>query len=148
MKTKLVTLAFASVFTLALVAQQQRGSPGRATGAVETDDRIIAKLSEIVEIRERLLKSQEQMLATGRASAEALAEVELAEARVDLAQARGDQAAVITELLRLVTVHERRAKRLAGVAGDRISSESLDRAQIALLNAQVRLFRAQNANRQ
>lgn len=143
MKIKAITIAFASFFTLALVAQQQRGS-----GAAETDTRIVAKLSEIVEIRERLLKSHEQMLATGRASAEALVEVELAEARVDLAQARGEQAAVITELQRLVAVHERRTKRLAGIARDRISSETLDRAQIALLDAQVRLLRAQKVGRQ
>ena len=143
MNTKLITIALASACTFALVAQQQRSSPVRPGGAVEPDARIVSKLSEIVNIRERLLKNHEQMLGAGRAPAHALVEVELAEARVELAREQGKREAIIFELQGLVAAHERRTKRMSSLASDRVSSESVDRAQAALLEAQVRLLRAQ-----
>ncbi len=143
MKTKLITIVLASVFTFVLVAQQQRTSSARPTGAAEPDARIVSKLSEIVSIRERQAKNFEQMLAAGRASGDGLAQVELAEARVELAREQGQPAAIITELQGLVAAHERRTKWMAGLAIDRLAPGHIDRAQIALLEAQVRLLRAQ-----
>jgi hypothetical protein len=143
MKTKLITIALASAFTFVLAAQQQRNSSVRPTAAAAPDARIVSKLTEIVGIRERAAKNYDQMLAAGRASRDGLAEVELAEARVDLAREQGQSAAVITELQGLVAAHERRTKWMAGVARDRIAPEVIDRAQVALLEAQVRLLRAQ-----
>ena len=143
MKTRLITIALAAAFTFVLVAQQQRGSPARPTGAAEPDARIVSKLSEIVGIRERAAKNYEQMLGTGRASSDGLAQVELAEARVDLAREQGQPAAIVTELQSLVAAHERRTKWMASLATDRIAPEVIDRARVALLEAQVRLLRAQ-----
>ena len=143
MKTKLTIIALASAFTFVLVAQQQRVSPARPVGVVESDARIVSKLSEIVGIRERAAKNYEEMLKAGRASSDGLAQVELAEARVDLAREQGQPAAIITELQGLVAAHERRIKGMAGLATDRIAPGVVDRAQVALLEAQVRLLRAQ-----
>ena len=143
MKTKLIIIALASAFTFVLVAQQQRVSPARPVGVVEPDARIVSKLSEIVGIRERAAKNYEEMLKAGRASSDGLAQVELAEARVDLAREQGQPAAIITELQGLVAAHERRTKWMAGLATDRIAPGGVDRAQVALLEAQVRLLRAQ-----
>ena len=143
MKTKLIIIALASAFTFMLVAQQQRSSPARPVGVVEPDARIVFKLTEIVGIRERAANSYEQMLGAGRASSDGLAQVELAEARVDLAREQGQSAAIITELQGLVAAHERRTKWMAGLATDRIAPEVVDRARVALLEAQVRLLRAQ-----
>ena len=143
MKTKLILIALASAFTFVLVAQQQRVSPARPVGVVEPDARIVSKLSEIVGIRERAAKNYEEMLKAGRASSDGLAQVELAEARVDLAREQGQPAAIITELQGLVAAHERRTKWMAGLATDRIAPGVVDRAQVALLEAQVRLLRAQ-----
>jgi hypothetical protein len=67
----------------------------------------------------------------------------LAEARVDLARERGQPDAIITELQGLVAAHERRTKWMAGLAADRIAPAHIDSAQVALLEAQVRLLRAQ-----
>ena len=139
MKTQLIIIALASVFTFVLVAQQQRNSPRPP----EPDAKIVSKLSEIVGIRERIAKNHEQMLEAGRASRSGLAEVELAEARVDLARERGHSDAVIAELQSLVAAHERRTKWMRSLASDRVPSEEFDRAQAALLEAQIRLLRAQ-----
>ena len=138
MKTKLIT-ALAAAFTLVLFAQQQRTAPEPN----EPDARIVAKLSEIVSIRERLAKSYEEMIKAGRASVDGLAEVELAEARIALARERGQREAVITELQGLVAAHERRAQRMHGLAKDRLPSGEVERTQAALLEAQVRLLREQ-----
>ena len=140
MKTKLTILALSSIFTFVLVAQQQLTSPVHPPAP---DARIVSKLSEIVGIRERAAKNYQEMLKAGRASHNGLAEMELAEARVDLAREHGQTAAVIAELQGLVAAHERRTKWMAGLATDRIAPAEIDRAQVALLEAQVRLLRAQ-----
>ena len=139
MKKKLLIIGLASVFTVVLIAAQPRGSSG--TG--EPDARIVAKLSEIVSIRERLARSYEEAVAAGRAQVDGLPEIELAEARIELARERGQSGAVVTELQKLVAVHERRMSRIANFSKDRMASGEMERAQAALLEAQVRLLRAQ-----
>ena len=140
MKTKLTIVALASAFAFMLGAQQQLNSPVRPP---EPDAKILSKLSEIVSIRERIAKNYEEMLKAGRAAHNGLAEVELAEARVDLARERGQTDAVIAELQGLVAAHERRTKWMAGLATDRVAQAVIDTAQVGLLEAQVRLLRAQ-----
>ena len=143
MKTKLSIIVLASVFAFALVAQQSRSAPVRAAESVVPDARIVAKLSEIVGIRERLARNYEEALRAGRASHDSLAEVELAEARVDLARERGQREAIITELQGLVAAHERRTKWMSSLSKDRVAPVEIDRAQAALLEAEIRLLRAQ-----
>ncbi len=142
MKTKLIVIGLVSAFAFVLVAQQ-RNAQGRQPESAGADAAIVSKLSEIVSIRERAAKNYESMLAAGRAQADGSAEIELAEARIELARERGERDAVITELKGLVAAHERRAKRMMGLAADRVASGDADRAQVAYLESQVRLLRAQ-----
>lgn len=142
MKTKLTFAALAVFFTFSLVAEQQPQAP-------EPDARVIAKLAEIVQIREQLVDYNQALYKAGRASAEdvagmELAEIELAEARVDLARERGQREPLIEALQGLVAAHERRterAKNRKNVA--RASEIDVKQAEAALLQAQVRLIREQ-----
>jgi hypothetical protein len=144
MKTKLILLTLALTFACALLAQQQPRNPvTRPPGSARPNTMIISKLSEIVTIRERIAKDYELLLATGRAPADSAAEIELAEARIALAEERGHDDMIVTELKSLVAVHERRAKKFAALAKDRVTPGDADRAQAAFLEAQVRLLRAQ-----
>jgi hypothetical protein len=143
MKMKLIIIALGLSFALVLIAQQQRSSPALSPGAVNPDERIISKLSEIVSIRERLAKDYEQGVAAGRAPADGPAEIDLAEARINLARERGQPAAIVAELQGLVAAHERRTKRLRSLASDRVPPGDVERAQAALLETQIRLLRAQ-----
>lgn len=145
MKTKLITTAIAVLFSSTLLAEESPKVPGSA----EPDAKIIAKLTDIVQIREQLVEIEQALHKSGRASSEngsgvELAEVELAEARVDLASEKGQRGDLIAALQGLVTANERRvewAKRMKDLA--RVSDVEVKRAQAELLEAQVRLLRAQ-----
>lgn len=144
MKTKaLATFGVIAVLTLMVVAQQQRSPQTRRSGPGGSDPAIIAKLSEIVAIRERVAKNYEMLLAAGRASADGLTEIELAEARISLAEEQGQPDSLIEQFKGLVAAHERRVKRLTGLLKDRGLPGDVDRARAALLEAEVRLLRAQ-----
>ena len=137
MKTTCLILIAGAVFSFALTAQQPpQNSPSNAA--------IVSKLSEVVKIRERLAHSHKEMVANGRASGDELVEVELAEARIALANELGDKATATKELKALVAAHEARAKRIkAQSEKDRVPPGESERAQVALLEAQVRLLRAE-----
>ena len=137
MKIKWLVLIGAVVFSFVLIAQQgQRNSSDNAA--------IVSKLSEVVKIRERLAESYKSLAADRRAVGGELVEVELAEARVALADELGDKAKTIKELKGLVAAHEARAKSIkAQSEKGRSSFGELERAQAALLEAEVRLLRAQ-----
>ncbi len=136
MKTAFIVITLGCALTLALLAQQRGPRPRQDQG-------VVSKLTEVVSIRERIAKNHELLVAAGRAPADDLAEVELAEARSALAQELGRPDALIAELKALVSAHERRTKWLMDRLGDRGSHDDADRARIALLEAQVRLLRAQ-----
>ncbi len=142
MRTKLSVIPLALALTLVVIAQQQN-EPVRQVAPTRGQAAIIAKLSEIVRIRERLAQSYLDLLGAGRAPFDGTAEIELAEARIELARERGQPDAVITELKDLVAAHQRRVVRLKAVAVDRGIQADVDRAQAALLEAEVRLLRAQ-----
>jgi hypothetical protein len=143
MKTKLIVIALASIFAFVLVAQQ-RNVQERQAGPEGPDPSIISKLSEIVNIREGLAKSYELMLGAGRAPAYDSTEIELAEARIELAREQGQSDGIINELKGLVATHERLMKRVEAVAAQGSGSAGdVDRARAALLEAEVRLLRAQ-----
>lgn len=143
MKTKLITTAVAAFFSFTLLAEE----PPKTSGATEPDAKIIAKLTEIVQLREQLVEIEQALHASGRAVAEngsgvEVAQVELAEARVDLAREKGQRDALIAALQDLVAANERRvewAKRMKDLA--RVSDVEVKRSQAALLKAQVRLLR-------
>jgi|GEM_PF-6470060 len=142
MKTKLITTAVALLFSVNLPAQESPNAPG-------PDGKIIAKLSELVQIREQQLEIEQALHQSGRADAEngagvEVALVDLAEARVDLAREQGKREALITALQELVAANERRvgwAKKMKELA--RASDVGIKQAQAELLKSQVRLLRAQ-----
>jgi len=110
------------------------------------DPTMIAELQEIVELRQELLKTHRVMVENGRAENDGADEIALAEARMQLARERGQPDSVMAELRNIVTTQERRlevAKTKAEVGAD--SPEKVARARIALLEAQVRLRRAEEA---
>jgi outer membrane protein TolC len=108
------------------------------------DPAIIAKLQEIVELRQQLLKGHQAMVQTGKAEDDGAAEIALAEARLQLARERGQTDLVTAELRQLVAAQERRlemAKKKVevGAAGP----DEVARVRVVLLEAQVRLQREQ-----
>ncbi len=126
------------------MAQQQE----KAGGATVPDAGIVAKLTEIVRIREALVEIEQALYKAGRSAGEGgqveLAEIELAEARVELAREKGQKELIITELQGLVAACERWvewAKNMKKQA--RASEVEIQKAQVALLKAQVRLLREQ-----
>ena len=145
MKTTLITTAIAVLFSSTLLAEESSKAPG----STEPDAKVLSKLTEIVHVREQLVEIELALFNSGRASAEngsgvELAEVELAEAKVDLAREKGQRDELIAALQGLVAANERRvewAKRMKDLA--RVSDVEIKRAQAELLNAQVRLLRAQ-----
>ena len=147
MKTKLIIAGLTVFFSLSLIAQQQSKAPGPG----EPDSRVLAKLSEIVQIRKQLVEYYQALYDAGEPSAENVAgllraTVELAEARVDLAREGRQHDALITALQALVAVHEQRterAKRNLHVNSTNAAKVEVGRAQVALLEAQVRLIRGQ-----
>lgn len=143
MKTKPITTAVAVLFSFSLLAQESSKAPASAG----PNAAIIAKLIEIVQIREQLVQIEQALYQSGRASAEdgsgvQLAEIALAEARADLAREQGKGEALIAALQDLVAAHEKRvewARRMKEQA--RASDVGIKQAQVALLKAQVRLLR-------
>ncbi len=108
-----------------------------------TRSKIIAKLSEIVAIRERLFQSYELLLGAGRAPVDGSAAIDLAEARIELARERGHKEDVIGALKDLVAAQERRLKSLQDLLKDRFAPADLEKVKVALLEAEVRLLREQ-----
>ncbi len=147
MKTKLIIAALAVLFSLTLVAQQQSKVPGPAG----PDSRILAKLSEIVQIQKQLVEYYQSLIDAGEPSSENVAgllraTVGQAEARVELAREGRQHDALISALQALVAVHEQRAemaKRNFSVNSTNATKAEVGRAQVALLEAQVRLIRGQ-----
>ncbi len=147
MKTKLIIAGLAVFLSLSLVAQQQSKAPGPG----EMESRIIAKLSEIVQIQKQLVEYYQSLIDAGESSAENVAglrraTVELAEARIDLAREGKQRDALITALQSLVAAHEQRvemAKRSLHVNSTNAAKVEVGRAQVALLEAQIRLIRGQ-----
>lgn len=122
----------------------------RETAALEApshrapDPAVLAELREIVELRQALLKTHRVLLENGRAKDDGAAELALAEAQLLLARERGQADRVIAELRNMVTTHERRlevARKKAEVGA--VSPEDVARLRIALLEARVRLRRAE-----
>ena len=108
------------------------------------DPVIIAKLQEIVEVRQQLLKVHQLRLELGKAEDDGAAEIALAAARIQLAREQGRADLVIAELRNMVTTHERCLEMAKVRAGEGlVPPEEADRVRVALLEAQVRLQREQ-----
>lgn len=145
MKTKglaLITLSTLAI-AFALFALQQRVAPAQQAPPAGLDLKIIAKLSEIVAIRERFFQSYQLNLEAGRAPIDGTAALDLAEARIDLARERGRRDEVIQALKELVRAQERLFTTAQALAQDRLTQGDLERVRASVLQAEVRLLRAE-----
>lgn len=121
-----------------VVGQQKESAPGGADNRKE----IVAKLGEIVKLRERLVENYGRMLKAGRSPLDNTPEIELAEARLALANEEGNRAESLGQLKAIVAANKARVEHLKGPARDRVGANEMERAEVALLEAQVRLLRA------
>lgn len=121
----------------------QKSTHGDKPSHRAPDPAVVAKLQEIVEVREQLLKAHQLLLEAGRAQDDGAAEIDLAEARIQLARERGQADLVMAELRNSVTTHEKRLERAKARAADRGPVGEVDRLRVALLEAEVRLQREQ-----
>jgi hypothetical protein len=121
-----------------VVGQPKESAPGGA----DTRKEIVAKLGEIVKWRERLVENYGRMLKAGRAEVDSSPEIELAEARLALANEEGNRSEGLKQLKAIVAANEAKVARMKGVARDRVGANEMERAEVALLEAQVRLLRA------
>ena len=138
---------FAIIGTALLVgcspADPKTTSGGRPTQRAP-DPAVIAKLQEIVELRQQLLKEHQLKAQVGKAEFDGVAEIALAEARLQLARERGQADLVMAELRNLVATQER----LLEIAKHRVEvgaagPDEVARVRVVLLGAQVRLQREQ-----
>ena len=142
-KTGLTVISLIALACALTLVAQQAGSPTKRIEATRSGSEIIAKLQEIVAIRERQFKNFEELLRAGRAGFDDSAEIDLAEARVRLAQERHQPDAVVAELRDLIAVHQRRLKRVQAVANDRERAGGIDTIKVGLLEAEIRLLKEQ-----
>lgn len=141
MNTLLPVFLFLSVFLCSLTGAEQEPE-GRGP-----DAEILAKLQEIVQIRERLLKEQLMIAEMGKGSAFDLieAKIQLSEAHIAVAEEQDDRNLLIGELKNIVKFHKQRLARESALLQevDRKTSEELYDFQVALLKAELRLLRAE-----
>ena len=118
---------------------------GNARQAViAPDPAVIAKLQEIVDLRQKIWKDAQLLAQAGNVTPEKMvaAEVALAEARLELAREQGKTDAVQTELKNILGLREGWLKRVeAQVEGGRMPADEVLKARIALAEAQLRLAR-------
>jgi hypothetical protein len=108
------------------------------------DPAIIAKLQEIVELRQQLLKGHQLKAQAGKAEFDGVAEIALAEARIQLARERGQADLVIAELRNPMATLDgflemAKKKVEVGAAGP----DAVAQVRVLLLETQVRLQREQ-----
>lgn len=144
MKRTLVVLPGLAVaaFTLAMIAQPHASPKPEPAPVTAPDPGVVAKLQEIVAIRERQVKYHQLLLDSGRASVESAPDVDLAEARLRLARELRQGEGVIAELKNLVEAHERRVKRIESLSRE-WRSANVDSARVDLLDAEIRLLKEQ-----
>ncbi len=138
-------LIIVALLLAANVTMTQTPPRNDATGA-SSDSAIANKLREIVAIRQRLVEANQRAVRTGHGETDGRYELDLAEARVELARELGQRNEQLAALQDILKVHQRRleeAKKRAGVGAE--SPGGVDTIRVAVLEAEVRLLRAQNS---
>ena len=128
------------LMTVSLVGCSRLESPKKA------DPKIVGKLQQIIELRERSLKEQQLLQELGKGGGQefVMATVELAEARIALAKEHGKTEEMTKELRIVVKTLKDYSHRQALLAEeDRRTKTALGEIKIGLLEAEVRLLRAE-----
>ncbi len=118
-----------------------------AASPANQDPLIVSKLRELIQIREKQVKLQKVLVEAGRASAEPVLEVALAEARIDLARELGQQEVVLASLRDIVQLRKQWVEHLEARNAARERAADLEAARAALITAEVRLLREQKSRR-
>jgi hypothetical protein len=106
------------------------------------DPRIIAKLEKIVALREQDAQTQRGISKEnhGSSSDYTAADMALAKARLALARERRENAAIVTELRRIITLHQARLE-LAKLVDELQANNTALEVEVDLINAQIELER-------
>jgi hypothetical protein len=110
----------------------------------QADPAIVAKLQDVVALREKMAEMSETLATAGRVPADGSAEVSLAEARIELARERRQSDVVHSELLKIVEVRRNWVKHLEGRITTTTREIDLAEARVALLRAEIQLLREQS----
>lgn len=116
------------------------------TSSRKPDSKIVSKLEEIVELRQRQLKTELLLAELGRGEIDNLITtlVDLSEARIAVLEEQGKPKMVIAELQKMVKTLQMRLKREELlVEEERRTSDELSKIRVAVLKAEVRLLRAE-----
>ncbi len=144
MKT-LSTVIMAVLLFAANVAMPQPQT--NAAAGASSDPAIVDKLREIVTIQQRLADSNERAMQSGKGETDGRYTIALAKARFRLARELGQRDKQVAALKDILKVHQGRledAKKRAEVGA--VSPGDVDTIRVAVLDAEVRLLRAQRTS--
>ena len=143
----LSSIVIVAVFLLAANATMSQTLQTNAAAGASADPAIVDKLREIVTIRQRLAESNKRAVQSGRGERDGRYELALAEARLKLAREvgqRNEQIAALKDILKVQQGRLEDAKKSAAVGG--MTPDDVDTNRVAVLEAEVRLLRAQKSS--
>jgi outer membrane efflux protein len=141
----LSTILIIAVLLFAASVIMTQTSQGNDAAVASSDPAIVERLRTIVTIRERLAESNKRAMQSGKGETDGRYELALAEARLRLARELGQRPEQVAALKDILKVHQRRledAKKQSEVGV--VSPDDIDIVRVAVLEAEVRLLRAQN----
>ena len=144
----LSTIVIIAVLLLAANATRPQTPRTNAAAGASSDSAIVGKLREIMIIRQKLVEVNERAVRNGRGETDGRHELALAEARLELACELGQRTEQVAALKDALKVQQRRleeAKKRAEVGA--ASPEDIDAIRVAVLEAEVKLLRAQNSSK-
>jgi hypothetical protein len=113
-----------------------------------SDPVVVEKLRAIVSLRQSMAESNERAVKSGKGEGDGRYEIALAEARLQLACELGQREEKLTALKDIVKVQQRRLQEAEKrVATGTASPEDVGTIRVAVLEAEVRLLRAQDGSK-
>ena len=128
-------------FTILGFSLLNEGQAAPGEGASPAHSAIVAKLKEIVALRETMDEAAKLAAQENRGNGDGATGIALAQARVDLARELHQQEVVIAELKKIVAIRQARYERAVAMVTRSQTQLSVSEAQIELLKAQIELAR-------
>jgi hypothetical protein len=137
-----ITIVAVLLFVASLTMTQR--SQGNDAAGASSDSAIVDKLREIVTVRQRVADYNKRAVQNGSGARDGRYELALAEARLELARELGERNEQIAALKDILEVQQGRLED-AEKRGDlgAMSPDEVDTNRVAVLEAEVRLLRAQ-----
>jgi hypothetical protein len=142
------TIVIMAVFVLAGNAGMSQTPPRKVAAGVTPDPAIVEKLREIVGIRQSMAEANERAVQQGKGVTDGRYEIALGEARLQLARElgqRNEEVAALKDILRVQQYRLQEAQKKAAVGT--ASPTEVDTIRVAVLEAEVRLLRAERNSR-